>query len=105
MDPKLTEVAQMFARFKAAYARNDLDACVTLLSQLKVRARRPRWICPARRSPPRSFGSTCGFHGGCFWGFWGWDFRLAAVLKDAIFTCGSMASRIRFVSSGVGLIR
>jgi 26S proteasome regulatory subunit N12 len=37
MDPKMTEVTQMFARFKAAYTRNDLDACVTLLSQLKVR--------------------------------------------------------------------
>jgi hypothetical protein len=37
MDPKMTEVTQMFARFKAAYARNDLNTCVTLLSQLKVR--------------------------------------------------------------------
>ncbi|ONM28949.1 26S proteasome non-ATPase regulatory subunit 8 homolog A [Zea mays] len=36
MDPKMTEVTQMFARFKAAYARNDLNTCVTLLSQLKV---------------------------------------------------------------------
>ena len=37
MDPKLVEVTQLFARFKAAYARNDLDACSNLLSQLKVR--------------------------------------------------------------------
>jgi len=36
MDPKMTEVTQMFARFKAAYARNDLNTCITLLSQLKV---------------------------------------------------------------------
>ncbi|PWZ54881.1 26S proteasome non-ATPase regulatory subunit 8 A [Zea mays] len=36
MDPKMTEVTQMFARFKTAYARNDLNTCVTLLSQLKV---------------------------------------------------------------------
>jgi hypothetical protein len=46
MDPKLTEVNQMFARFKVAYARNDLNACETLLSQLKVRARRLCWISP-----------------------------------------------------------
>jgi hypothetical protein len=37
MDPKLVEVTQLFARFKAAYARNDLDVCANLLSQLKVR--------------------------------------------------------------------
>ncbi|KAK1609373.1 hypothetical protein QYE76_033046 [Lolium multiflorum] len=36
MDPKLVEVTQLFARFKAAYARNDLDVCANLLSQLKV---------------------------------------------------------------------
>lgn len=61
MDPKLTEVAQLFARFKAAYARNDLDACVTLLSQLKVR----HWIYPRPPlAPPRSLSSSGGFRGG-----------------------------------------
>jgi hypothetical protein len=53
MDPKLTEVNQLFARFKAAYARNDLDACVNLLSQLKVRA--PALLdLAARRFLPRT---------------------------------------------------
>jgi hypothetical protein len=37
MDPKLVEVTQLFARFKAAYVRNDLDVCSNLLSELKVR--------------------------------------------------------------------
>ncbi|KAF0899522.1 hypothetical protein E2562_020004 [Oryza meyeriana var. granulata] len=36
MDPKLVEVTQLFSRFKAAFARNDFDTCVSLLSQLKV---------------------------------------------------------------------
>ncbi|KAK4742386.1 hypothetical protein SAY87_000387 [Trapa incisa] len=36
MDPKLTEVSQFFARFKAALTRNDFDACNNLLSHLKV---------------------------------------------------------------------
>ncbi|XP_042501690.1 26S proteasome non-ATPase regulatory subunit 8 homolog A-like isoform X1 [Macadamia integrifolia] len=36
MDPKLTEVSQLFERFKAAFVRNDLDTCTNLLSQLKV---------------------------------------------------------------------
>lgn len=36
MDPKLTEVAQLFERFKAGFVRNDLDTCSNLLSQLKV---------------------------------------------------------------------
>jgi hypothetical protein len=37
MDPKLLEVTQLFARFKAAYIRSDLDVCSNLLSELKVR--------------------------------------------------------------------
>uniref|UniRef100_A0A2N9EZ75 PCI domain-containing protein n=1 Tax=Fagus sylvatica TaxID=28930 RepID=A0A2N9EZ75_FAGSY len=37
MDPKLTEVSQLFQRFKAAFVRNDFDTCATLLSQLKNR--------------------------------------------------------------------
>nr|AFK44112.1 unknown [Lotus japonicus] len=36
MDPKLTEVSQIFDRFKAAFRRNDFDNCSDLLSQLKV---------------------------------------------------------------------
>ncbi|KAL5231763.1 hypothetical protein ABZP36_030539 [Zizania latifolia] len=36
MDPKLVEVTQLFSRFKAAFARNDFDTSVSLLSQLKV---------------------------------------------------------------------
>ncbi|TKY59611.1 26S proteasome non-ATPase regulatory subunit 8-like A [Spatholobus suberectus] len=36
MDPKLTEVSQLFDRFKAAFLRNDSDTCSNLLSQLKV---------------------------------------------------------------------
>ncbi|KAJ4963878.1 hypothetical protein NE237_023817 [Protea cynaroides] len=36
MDPKLTEVSQLFERFKAAFVRNDIDTCTSLLSQLKV---------------------------------------------------------------------
>lgn len=36
MDSKLTEVSQLFDRFKAALVRNDFDTCTKLLSQLKV---------------------------------------------------------------------
>ncbi|XP_057966793.1 26S proteasome non-ATPase regulatory subunit 8 homolog A [Malania oleifera] len=36
MDPKLTEVSQVFERFKAALTRKDVDTCDRLLSQLKV---------------------------------------------------------------------
>ncbi|KAK9122057.1 hypothetical protein Syun_019674 [Stephania yunnanensis] len=36
MDAKLTEVAQLFERFKAASMRNDFDSATNLLSQLKV---------------------------------------------------------------------
>ncbi|GFS38067.1 regulatory particle non-ATPase 12A [Actinidia rufa] len=36
MDPKLTEVAQLFERFKSAFIRNDFDTGSKLLSQLKV---------------------------------------------------------------------
>jgi hypothetical protein len=68
MDPKLTEVNQMFARFKAAYARNDLNACETLLSQLKVRA---CWISlPAAFFVPALICEIivgCSVEGGEFW--------------------------------------
>ncbi|XP_010259845.1 PREDICTED: 26S proteasome non-ATPase regulatory subunit 8 homolog A-like [Nelumbo nucifera] len=36
MDTKMTEVTQLFDRFKAASVRNDQDTCTKLLSQLKV---------------------------------------------------------------------
>ncbi|RWR97520.1 26S proteasome non-ATPase regulatory subunit 8 A [Cinnamomum micranthum f. kanehirae] len=36
MDPRFTEVSQVFERFKAAFTRNDIDTCTKLLSQLKV---------------------------------------------------------------------
>ncbi|PIN20151.1 26S proteasome regulatory complex, subunit RPN12/PSMD8 [Handroanthus impetiginosus] len=36
MDPKITELSQMFERFKASFVRNDFDACTIILYQLKV---------------------------------------------------------------------
>ncbi|KAI3760945.1 hypothetical protein L1987_51349 [Smallanthus sonchifolius] len=36
MDPKLTEITQLFQRFKAALVRNDFDTSSRLLSQLKI---------------------------------------------------------------------
>ncbi|XP_057511595.1 26S proteasome non-ATPase regulatory subunit 8 homolog A-like [Actinidia eriantha] len=36
MDPKFTEVAQLFERFKSAFIRNDFDTGSKRLSQLKV---------------------------------------------------------------------
>lgn len=36
MDPALTEVTQLFGRFKAAFLRNDFGTCSSLLAQLKV---------------------------------------------------------------------
>ena len=36
MDPMLTEVTQLFGRFKAAFVRNDFPSCEKFLSQLKV---------------------------------------------------------------------
>ncbi|KAJ9148101.1 hypothetical protein P3X46_030195 [Hevea brasiliensis] len=36
MDPKLAEVSQLFERFKAACAREDVDTCCNVLSKLKV---------------------------------------------------------------------
>jgi 26S proteasome regulatory subunit N12 len=64
MDPKMTEVTQMFARFKTAYACNDLNTCVTLLSQLKVRYPASLDLyCPPFTSRCPSFSRK--FHG---WG-------------------------------------
>lgn len=42
MDPQITEVSQVFERFKAAYIRKDFDTCDRLLSQLKVTSFFPR---------------------------------------------------------------
>ncbi|KAL2551029.1 26S proteasome non-ATPase regulatory subunit 8-like protein A [Forsythia ovata] len=36
MDPKITELSQLFERFKAAFVRKDFDTCAKFLSQLKV---------------------------------------------------------------------
>ncbi|XP_042025397.1 26S proteasome non-ATPase regulatory subunit 8 homolog A-like [Salvia splendens] len=36
MDPKITEVSQLFERFKAAILRKDFDTSTKLLSQLKI---------------------------------------------------------------------
>ncbi|XP_042010834.1 26S proteasome non-ATPase regulatory subunit 8 homolog A-like [Salvia splendens] len=36
MDPKTTEVSQLFERFKAAILRKDFDICTKLLFQLKI---------------------------------------------------------------------
>ncbi|KAF9592863.1 hypothetical protein IFM89_018417, partial [Coptis chinensis] len=36
MDPRMTELSQLFERFKASYVRNDLDNSSNLLSRLKV---------------------------------------------------------------------
>ncbi|KAG6408265.1 hypothetical protein SASPL_131269 [Salvia splendens] len=36
MDPKTTEVSQLFERFKAAILRKDFDTCTKLLFQLKI---------------------------------------------------------------------
>ncbi|KAI3777131.1 hypothetical protein L1987_46925 [Smallanthus sonchifolius] len=36
MDPKLTDITQLFERFKAALVRNDFDTSSRLLSQLKI---------------------------------------------------------------------
>ncbi|RDY01771.1 26S proteasome non-ATPase regulatory subunit 8-like A [Mucuna pruriens] len=51
MDPKLTEVSQLFDRFKAAFLRNDYGTCSNLLSQLKV-------LLTGFRSLPPLFADT-----------------------------------------------
>ncbi|KAI3710664.1 hypothetical protein L2E82_40453 [Cichorium intybus] len=51
MDPKLTEVSQLFERFKAALVRNDFDTCSKLLSQLKI-------LLIEFKSLPPLFGET-----------------------------------------------
>ncbi|KAE8687495.1 26S proteasome non-ATPase regulatory subunit 8-like protein A [Hibiscus syriacus] len=51
MDPQLTEVSQLFERFKAALVRKDFDTCTNFLSQLKV-------LLTKFRSLPPLFEST-----------------------------------------------
>uniref|UniRef100_A0A2N9HHM5 PCI domain-containing protein n=1 Tax=Fagus sylvatica TaxID=28930 RepID=A0A2N9HHM5_FAGSY len=54
MDPKLTEVSQLFQRFKAAFVRNDFDTCATLLSQLKVLLTQFRSLPPLFEDTPNA---------------------------------------------------
>ncbi|GMY04997.1 26S proteasome non-ATPase regulatory subunit 8 homolog A-like [Fagus crenata] len=54
MDPKLTEVSQLFQRFKAAFVRNDFDSCATLLSQLKVLLTQFRSLPPLFEDTPNA---------------------------------------------------
>ncbi|PQP99717.1 hypothetical protein Pyn_32040 [Prunus yedoensis var. nudiflora] len=54
MDPKLTEVAQLFERFKAAFVRNDFDTCSNFLSQLKVKLTEFRSLPPLFEDTPNA---------------------------------------------------
>ncbi|XP_062096752.1 26S proteasome non-ATPase regulatory subunit 8 homolog A [Humulus lupulus] len=54
MDPKLTEVSQLFERFKAAFLRKDFDACVMFLSQLKVMLTEFRSLPPLFEETPNA---------------------------------------------------
>ncbi|KAJ1389715.1 Proteasome component [Sesbania bispinosa] len=54
MDPKLTEVSQLFDRFKAAFLRNDYDTCANLLSQLKVLLTEFRSLPPLFEDTPNA---------------------------------------------------
>lgn len=54
MDPKLTEVAQTFERFKAAFIRNDFDTCTRLLSLLKVSLTEFRSLPPLFEATPNA---------------------------------------------------
>ncbi|KAG8487186.1 hypothetical protein CXB51_020836 [Gossypium anomalum] len=54
MDPQLTEVSQMFERFKAAFIRKDFDSCANLLSQLKVLLTKFRSLPPLFENTPNA---------------------------------------------------
>ncbi|CAL5360215.1 26S proteasome non-ATPase regulatory subunit 8 homolog A-like isoform X1 [Camellia sinensis] len=54
MDPKLTEVSQLFERFKADFIRNDFDTCSKLLSQLKVLLTEFRSLPPLFEETPNA---------------------------------------------------
>ncbi|XP_058100501.1 26S proteasome non-ATPase regulatory subunit 8 homolog A [Magnolia sinica] len=54
MDPKTTEVSQLFERFKAAFIRNDYETCSKLLSQLKVLLTEFRSLPPLFQESPNA---------------------------------------------------
>ncbi|XVE62230.1 hypothetical protein DITRI_Ditri06bG0101200 [Diplodiscus trichospermus] len=54
MDPQLTEVSQLFERFKAAFIRKDYDSCANLLSQLKVLLTKFRSLPPLFENTPNA---------------------------------------------------
>uniref|UniRef100_A0A803PP32 PCI domain-containing protein n=1 Tax=Cannabis sativa TaxID=3483 RepID=A0A803PP32_CANSA len=54
MDPKLTEVSQLFERFKAALSRKDFDSCTMFLSQLKVMLTEFRSLPPLFEETPNA---------------------------------------------------
>ncbi|XVE90495.1 hypothetical protein DITRI_Ditri20bG0082200 [Diplodiscus trichospermus] len=54
MDQQLTEVSQLFQRFKAAFIRNDYDTCNNLLSQLKVLLTKFRSLPPLFENTPNA---------------------------------------------------
>ncbi|GMI94220.1 regulatory particle non-ATPase 12A [Hibiscus trionum] len=54
MDPQLTEVSQLFERFKAAFVRKDFDNCTNLLSQLKVLLTKFRSLPPLFENTPNA---------------------------------------------------
>uniref|UniRef100_A0A6N2MKZ8 Uncharacterized protein n=1 Tax=Salix viminalis TaxID=40686 RepID=A0A6N2MKZ8_SALVM len=54
MDPKLTEVSQLFERFKAACTRDDLSTSTNMLSQLKVLLTGFRSLPPLFENTPNS---------------------------------------------------
>ena len=54
MDPKFTEVAQLFERFKSAFIRNDFDSGSKLLSQLKVLLTEFRSLPPLFEETPHA---------------------------------------------------
>ncbi|KAK7854366.1 26S proteasome non-ATPase regulatory subunit 8 homolog A [Quercus suber] len=54
MDPKLTEVSQLFQRFKTAFLRSDFDTCTTFLSQLKVSLTQFRSLPPLFEDTPNA---------------------------------------------------
>ncbi|WOG88105.1 hypothetical protein DCAR_0207339 [Daucus carota subsp. sativus] len=54
MDPKLTELSQLFERFKAAMTRGDFDSCSNFLSQLKVMLTGFRSLPPLFEATPNA---------------------------------------------------
>ncbi|KAL5551571.1 hypothetical protein UlMin_002600 [Ulmus minor] len=54
MDPKLTEVSQLFERFKAAVVRKDFDTSTKQLSQLKVLLTEFRSLPPLFEDTPNA---------------------------------------------------